>query len=122
MILRLVKAVADAASRAERPSAASSVCTQHPAIAPSIAARPARRPPATVFARNRLMSGPGVTNRTKQASEYAIRTEASGRKVMAASDYRVVDRAATGPGAMSRTVMLAPASIQDHGRLASPAK
>ena len=45
------------------------VWTQHPAWAPSIAAIPALRPPDTVFARNRLMSGPGVMNSTKQATE-----------------------------------------------------
>jgi len=61
-------AVAEAASRAESPSAASIVCTRQPVKAPSIAAIPARRPPDTVFARNRLMSGPGVMNSTKQAT------------------------------------------------------
>ena len=55
--------------RAERPNAASTECTTLPRLAPVMAAMPARRPPAMVLARNKLMSGPGVMNSTKAASE-----------------------------------------------------
>ena len=61
-------AVADAASSAESPNAASRLCSTRPAETPSIEAKPRARPPASVCPRNSVMSGPGVMISTQAAS------------------------------------------------------
>ena len=63
----LPNAVTEAASRADRPTAASTVWKRQPTCVPSIAAVPPRLPPLSVLASQRLMSGPGVMNRITQA-------------------------------------------------------
>ncbi len=61
----IVNAVADAASSAARPKAATSVWTTQPASAPEAAARPAAMPRRSVCARANIMSTPGVALTTK---------------------------------------------------------
>src|SRR5581483_2506889 len=85
MILSARNIVGEAAISAESPNAASSEWTMQPSWVPVAAAMPAGRPPATVLASHRLMSGPGVTNSTKPASVKASRTEASGTNDIASA-------------------------------------
>ena len=57
----MLNAAADVARSTESPAAAASVCTTQPAVMPSVAATPARNPPAAPRAAMYAMSGPGVT-------------------------------------------------------------
>ena len=53
----------------DSPAAAASVCTTQPAVMPSVAATPARNPPAAPRAAMYAMSGPGVTLSSNPASD-----------------------------------------------------
>lgn len=56
----MVKAVAEVASKADKPRAAAMICTRVPAPIPSAAADPARQPCVALRVMIRMESGPGA--------------------------------------------------------------
>src|SRR5207248_6767667 len=67
--LTVVKAAADDAIRAERPTVAAATWTRPPLLTPSAETRPARRPLSTLCVTTYVTAGPGTTASATAATE-----------------------------------------------------